>query len=672
MGKDIVKQIHKKNAVQYNSFDLSKKKTFMACPGAIIPVHVQNLLPFQKTYINYSHFMRTLPLSVPTFGKLKVHFDSFFVPTRLLGTDYNNVLVGNQRGILSNYTAGSYDKDKNVSFPYIDFQELNQVFLGASAGASDYGYLAKKYSYALDAAGTSQLRTLPMLLNALGFGTYNSLGAYASVDSLNQFGFQGTKTATSSGYSVTPHSRYEAGDRTSFANGNGSVESHQKNVSGNTVDTLPYNDNDSDKVVTLRASILRLQAYQKIYQDFFRNKFWEKENKASYFIQSNEMPSTGNNDSVSGNPTLLNMFDRGLLELRYSNLESDNITGIIPNEQGILSSGVSAQQALQTQAITLNAQPSAMDASEIFGASLVPSSYNTATNIVRPDFETNFSVFTLRRMEAFQKFAEICNINQPDYKHQITAHFGQTVNTVASDYCKYLGGYVGDLDVSTVANTTSVDPAELSAIGTGSGNSHGITVDEDEHGILMTVMRIVPEVTYNNMNLDRQVLELNRYDFPVPEFANLGFEPVRICDVVNPFGQPDYNEMIYVSLKNRLTQLGVLTAPSSGVTTQILGYLPRYWYYKTAHDETVGNVFNREEGEKVLDYGSYVFQFPYKRFFENCFSSFYKAIKCCPDIIDHVFPVNCDVSDPTTYPFIITLNITESCREPFSIAGLPY
>lgn len=183
---DIVQKIHKKNSTVANSFDLSHRRTFMAAPGMLLPVHVMNLMPFQKTYVNYSNFMRTLPLTVPTFGKCKIKFDSYFVPLRLLGNDFQSVIAGDQRGILANYNNNGVYSPKNIVLPRFDYIEMvNEVRI------AENGEQPSVFDDLYDSSDSPMFETTPVLLNRLGYGFMDNATSYNTIAAgLSEFGAQ--------------------------------------------------------------------------------------------------------------------------------------------------------------------------------------------------------------------------------------------------------------------------------------------------------------------------------------------------------------------------------------------------------------------------------------------------------------------------------------------------
>ena len=133
------------------------------------------------------------------------------------------------------------------------------------------------------------------------------------------------------------------------------------------------------------------------------------------------------------------------------------------------------------------------------------------------------------------------------------------------------------------------------------------------------------------------------------EFDRLGFEPVRIIDINGEFSK--------VSSYFNTTALSVL------------GYLPRYWSYKTRLDvNTTG--FSDSTGGSI-NFDSYVVKYDKDRFYKNfAAGTMYKAFKCAPTQLDGLFPTSW-TSVPDN-PFIITFYVKCVASLPLSIDSLPY
>lgn len=597
----IVQKIHKQNSVSRNVFDLSNNIDFVTAAGQLLPVRCDEVMPNSEWRFNQSYFLRTLPLVVPAFARLKVHFDNFFVPYRLLGTDVQSIIVGNNRGMISNYSGGSYSSS-NKCLPYTSLYELSTL--------QNNGWFNGVASQLSDAAGYMQNKTSPVLLNGLGYGT----------------------PITSS---TTPFGNNDS----NRINGENSVMSEAASTFHENTVTV---EGKQVTAKSLRVSILPLLAYQKIYQDFYRNKLWENENRSSYFIENSDYGSYFD---------LASMISRGILEMRYHDLDKDRITGIVPDVSSILSQGLTINQ-VSTYGTGLDSYTSSYQNSGL-GNEQVPQAYTSDGNAVTSN---TVNILTFRRLEAFQKFAEITDMNKSDYKHQIKAHFGFDVPDVNSDYCTYLGGFEDVINIADVENTTSNQSAALSGKGTSGAQSRKFTFKASEHGIIMTICYVNPLVDYSNLFTERYCTHLNRYDFCIPEFDNIGFEPVRVFDVYNEYSNTPV----------------ALTTDLSITSSSVVGYLPRYWEYKTKLDTAHNPFYNGDNKETNLNYGSYIIRFPYERFIKNIStSSLYKAFKAVPSLTDNLFAVEYG-GDIQNSPFIVTFYDQCSAMLPLSVSGLPY
>lgn len=634
----IVQKIHKQNKTSRNVFDLSNNVQLLTAPGMLLPIRTDEVLPNDEFRFSVGAFARTLQMVVPSFARVKAHIDSFFVPYRLLGTDYQQIIVGDNRGILSNYSNGSYT-EAHREFPRATGFTLQSV------GSASFQ----------DASGINTNITTPLLLNALGYGIGRTQSivngsVQPAVNQLSDGSLgSGRNSVSLGGASTTAGPAYSS--------------------------VIPFN-------------LIPCQAYQKIYQDYYRNKLWEKENRASYFC-------TPDMDNKLFTAEELRTF--GMCEMRYHDFEKDRITGIIPDENNVLSDGISAY----AQDI-VSSLPYGLNSEQVFGFSQVPSESqfrsqdgfsgvdigvysvkfgvssgtnvqtNGTTGVDVSPILSRLSALSLRRLQAFQKFAEITDMSKSDYKHQIKAHFGFDVPDLNSDYSTYIGGFDVPLSITDVENTNSTLNEDtglgyLAGKGTASGGSRQFSFKANEHGIIMHILYLLPQVDYLNVNTDRSTLRFSRYDFAIPEFDDLGFEPVRIMDV--------YNNAMNNDVLNENLQ--------GYVPYQVIGYLPRYWYYKTKTDANFSiSFYSASDSGAVtsnsLNYSSYIVPFPYKRFIDNCISgTTYRGLKVQPSILDKLFPIQLSTQNTLSsfsnaMPFVFTVHFEMSVMRSLSVDGLPY
>ena len=63
--------------------------------GRLQPIATFEVVPGDKINLNLRSFLRGAPPSVPVYGRINVHTDAFFVPYRILWSDWDNYIAGN-------------------------------------------------------------------------------------------------------------------------------------------------------------------------------------------------------------------------------------------------------------------------------------------------------------------------------------------------------------------------------------------------------------------------------------------------------------------------------------------------------------------------------------------------------------------------------------------------
>ena len=86
----------------------------------------------------------------------------------------------------------------------------------------------------------------------------------------------------------------------------------------------------------------------------------------------------------------------------------------------------------------------------------------------------SFSILALRQAEALQKYREITQSVDTNYREQIKAHFGVNVPASDSHMAQYIGGIARNLDISEVVNNNLSDEnSEAVIYGKGVGTGTG-------------------------------------------------------------------------------------------------------------------------------------------------------------------------------------------------------
>lgn len=300
----------------------------------------------------------------------------------------------------------------------------------------------------------------------------------------------------------------------------------------------------------LNFNIFGFLAYQKIYSDYYRDSQWERIAPSTFNVDF--MDGSGNNsiepyldgDSSSDIITNYNLFD-----LRYCNWQKDLFHGLVPHQQ--------------------------------YGESAV-----VQTSNVESGNPTGFTILALRQAEFLQKWKEITQSGNKDYKDQIEKHWGVSAGDALSEMCTYLGGISSSLDINEVVNSniTGDNAADIAGKGTGVSNGYINFNAGAKYGVIMCIYHCLPLLDYTADLLESAFTKVNATDYAIPELDRVGMEAVPFAKMINP-------------LKNE----GGLNF--TAFASMIMGYAPRYIDYKTSVDSSIGG-FRDTLKNWVISYGN--------------------------------------------------------------------
>ena len=527
-----------KNNVSRDGFDLSKKVNFTAKAGELLPVYCKEVIPGDKVTIDLSSFTRTMPVNTAAFARIREYYDFFFVPFSHLWNRANTVL--------SQMNFDQKHADSLLSPPTGQYVGA-MPFITASQIA---GYirtvngLTPPTEYKLNLFGFNRAALSCKLLQYLGYGDYSS--------------FLDNPTG---GFNYNP----------------------QMNVFG-------------------------LLAYQKIYSDFYRDQQWEYPAPSTFNVDY--LTGTGPNENamqvpiptVSSNSFFQNytMFD-----LRYVNWNKDLYHGILPNAQygdtavvpimqgsgmNISSSGqnflyLTSQVPLGSIKVTGSTTNNPTEQSYYVPGTNQDGKWNGASHIAQVSDSSaigGLSILALRQYQFLQKWKEIVQSTQQNYKDQVKAIWNVDVSDHLSETVTYLGGINSSLSINEVLNTNLTgENAQAEIYGKGVGSARGkIEFDSrGEFGYIMCIYHCQPVVDYTVGYIEPQFLRVNAEDFANPVFDKVGMQ--QITDV---------------SLLTRFS-----TAYNFESTPRVLGYVPRYADYKTDIDQSLGG-FRESMSHWVVSY----------------------------------------------------------------------
>lgn len=414
----------------------------------------------------------------------------------------------------------------------------------------------------------------------------------------------------------------------------------------------------------LNLSVFPFLAYKKFCQDYFRYSQWQNSSpylwNIDYYTGAQQtlfssLPASG--DTYWNNNT---MFD-----LEYCNWNKDIFMGVLPDSQfGDVASIDTG--GIKSQDLYVEAKISSSESSRTYlGAKTSSTGSDFAVNagpsavqsnplfVTMPSVAASFDVLALRRGEALQRWKEI-SLNVPqNYRAQIKAHFGVDVGENMSGMSTYIGGDSSSLDISEVVNTnlqSGDSQSEAVIAGKGVGSSQGSEKFEArDWGVLMCIYHNVPLLDYVPSAPDPQFFVAQNTDLPIPELDSIGMQSVPISMYSN-------------------SDLELVTGFSSADLT--MGYLPRYYNWKTSYDYVLG-AFTTTEKEWVAPITPVIWKNMLSTIATGSSSISYNIFKVNPSVLDSIFQVNAD-SKWDTDPFLINCAFDVKVVRNLDYSGMPY
>lgn len=508
-----------------SGFDIGRKNAFTAKVGELLPVYWDISMPGDKYKFNVEYFTRTQPVETSAYTRLREYFDFYAVPLRLLWKSAPSVLTQmqdiNQIQALSltqNLSLGTYLPSLPLSVLGSFLPRLNNnTWTPSPDGRTNlFGFNRPDLAY--------------KLLSYLGYGNFIQTAPQAS----GRWWSTSLKLDSSSTYT-------------------------QQYIQNTYVNLFP------------------LLAYQKIYQDFFRWSQWENSNPSSYNV---DYYSGVDPLLVSSLPDFNSEYWKSdtMFDLKYCNWNKDLLMGVLPNSQFgdvaiiNLSEGDSIPVGLGSgskfYALANSTKIPAASASSGVKPLVFPGSEiaeNTPITARVSDLNSQFTVLALRQAEALQRWKEISQSGDSDYREQIRKHFGVNLPQALSNMCTYIGGISRNLDISEVVNNnlaTEGNAAVIAGKGVGAGDG-SFTYTTNEHCVVMCIYHAVPLLDYTITGQDGQLLVTDAESLPIPEFDNIGMEVLPMTQIFN--------------------------SPKASIVNLFnAGYNPRYFNWKTKLDVVNG------------------------------------------------------------------------------------
>lgn len=344
----------------------------------------------------------------------------------------------------------------------------------------------------------------------------------------------------------------------------------------------PTNANGQETGNLQRFSAFPIRAYQRIWWDWYRNseKVLEYEERSYIRKESGDIYTSANFEALVG--AKYRTWDKDYITSAFSRPSQSAVGGGIKRSDNLNSTQATMQGAMPYR----TAPASGVTTGETAGGIVVGN--NTTT-----------SIQAIRWANALQRWMETNNVAGSRYLGRMLARYGVTPNPKTLQMSEFIGYISEDITISDVTQTENANDGGAgiafdNAFGIQSDNEQGtirgsyagkgwnnnrgeFTYNAQEHGFLIIIGSVVPDVIYENAvprYLQRGMINMpnGRFDWWTPEMENVGFQPIYAYEVGIPNGNQttDPDEESYEPMS-------------------VYGYTPRYEEYKHALSKCSGD-----------------------------------------------------------------------------------
>lgn len=629
-----------------NVFDLSEKVLLSMSAGMLVPVMVKEANPGEKFKMSMASLTRTKPLNTAAFVRNRQYFHYFFVPYRQLWNGWDNFINGVR------YDTSALMSNKPRAYQQVPMMSL---FKALKMIADDKKlYMPSDHSTsAFDELGFEHYLGISRLLDMLGYGFSTTIAeSGTSVDSADG------RTANRTGPSVTTTTKVS------------SVAEFVKHIMLNPTRLANfYADNAND----MRVNPFRLLAYQKIYSDFYKRDDYESTNARHFNID--DLAGVEGETIFGETSTARFNADRllNMMKLRYRWQPKDYFTGVVPSELynvGSIIDGISNLGA--GQGLGLNAE----ELGSLTGGAKNTNDGNNGIKLYDGSTwqSSVVSTKTIRSAFAIEKLLRLTRrAGGHDYISQTAAHYGFDVPKGRGDKVEFLGGFTANINISEVITTADTDRGFAGQIyGNGVGSLEtrdDIEFTAKEHGIIMCIASVVPELDYSAEGLSAFNSKFMRGDYFHPELQDLGLQPVFGYEL-NNYWHNRATGVVSEPIVNgaRSGMPGFIRGYTYKTDTiqeavnlrgAVLGFNPRYYEYKASFDRLHGEYRN---GRSLAMWSA-----------SNLLSHkasglMVNTLKINPKSLDRVFAVGFDGTEASDQFMVACQFVTKAIR-PMSITG---
>lgn len=678
--------------IPHNGFDKSRRDVFSTKCAILTPCFVEDVYPDSKFSVDNVNIVRVDSIQSAPFARLSQNIEYFFVPYSQLWHDFNRFYY--ERGDVQRNNANVQNVGQSSKVPTFNLRDFVEYsFLQYCAlrvyrdvrdsviyHASTSVPLNSRLSYVLDVLDdyfhrytsqfsfnhfTADMKLVTdvhnrfciedLLRNAdmLGYGNY--LPAFKSFYSILRRGDAEEPIADLTVLFYTT-------DLPTFSIFSGrflAILSQFYQPDSQALQFFPNYTRQLDRSV----SIFRAAAYLKVWSDYYRNAQYDVDENYSYYFNYDYVVS----DSASNVSVEKVMY---CLIPRYRQWKKDVFTGCFPTAQF-----GSVSVAMTNNPVTISNSKygtSAGNAANVYGsAGSNPGLMHVAGQLGSEftwSIDSSVSALSIRQAMALQNYKERILRAGNRLPNLQRAVFGDNSRYLEDEYVDFIGASHSSIDINSVAATAesgSQNVGDLSSNGVSTYGGNVFNYHVHDFGIIIGLFYILPEAEYENFGIDRMATLTESYDFYKPDFANLGLSPVFNFD----FNIQQY----YFGSEQSLSDA-------------VIGYLARYWQYKTSLDKVHGEFYSQSPilidddfmaSDEVVDLTDYIStkmgafaNYVTPRDAYDTLSPRLSSLYCSPNSVDRIFYASSDEFQSSDQ-FKVNMSHQVKAILPMSVIGLP-
>lgn len=684
--------------IPHNGFDKSRRDVFSSKCAMLTPCFIEDVYPDSKYQVDMVDIVRIDSIQSAPFARMSQNVEYFFVPYQQIWRDFERFYY--ERGDIQRNPTNAQSPRLSTVVPCVQLNHLLQtLFLEYCLHrvVADIESSIKTSEGSLTLTIQYRLNFLHRFFNdyyydRLDYPPYGTLliklhrdvhQRYCVEDilrNLDMLGYGNYLPAFKS-YYIFMISAPDIGDEISdLINIFNTVDVPPVQTIRQYVDHLLdlFNQPSSSETPSIRewlkrfdrrVSVFRAAAYLKVWSDYYRNSQYDVDVNYAYYFNFDWL--TGNQGSLVDSETFIEC-----LIPRYRQWKKDVFTGGFPNAQfgSVSVAATNNPVTISNPSVgqyTVNAQ---VLGQQSYGSDSGRLALNSVSNSYW-NIDSSVSALALRQALAMQRYKERILRAGNRIPNLQRAVFGDSSRYISDEYVDFIGAVHSSIDFNTVASTAEVGSQNVGDLSSNGVSTHGgraFNYHVHDFGVIIGLFYVLPESEYENFGVDRMVTLTESYDFYKPDFANLGLSPVFNFDfnIQQMEYGGDYDD----------TQL-----PDS-----VIGYLARYWQYKTAIDKVHGEFYgdnpigiSSQYIDNVLDVGfapdgdalmavslGAFANYVTPRRSQDLYMPNLAALYCNPEAVDRIFY---HVSDTfqSSDQFKVNMNHDVKAILPMSVIGLP-